>query len=97
MPGPVLLTGVTGFIAKRIALDLLNAGYYVRGSMRSLKRGDEVRAAVRPHLIDPEAIHRLSFVELDLTGDAGWRQALDGMEALVHTASPFPMAQPKDP
>ena len=31
----VVLTGVTGFIAKRIAFDLLEAGYSVRGTLRS--------------------------------------------------------------
>lgn len=96
MPQTVLLTGVTGFIAKRIALDLLNAGHTVRGSLRSAKRADEVRDAVRPHLTDPAALERLSFVELDLMRDEGWDAALDGVDALMHTASPFPMTQPKD-
>jgi dihydroflavonol-4-reductase len=44
----VVLTGITGFIAKRIALDLLEAGYAVRGSLRSMARADEVRDALRP-------------------------------------------------
>jgi dihydroflavonol-4-reductase len=96
MPHHVLLTGASGFIAKRIALDLLEAGHSVRGSLRSLERADEVRAAVRPHLTSPDALDRLSFVELDLTRDAGWDEAMAGMTALIHTASPFPMAPPKD-
>ncbi|MEL6798654.1 MAG: NAD-dependent epimerase/dehydratase family protein [Pseudomonadota bacterium] len=96
MPQTVLLTGVTGFIAKRIALDLLNAGHTVRGSLRSAARADEVRDALRPHLTDPTALNRLSFVELDLNSDTGWDAALQGTDALMHTASPFPMAQPKD-
>jgi dihydroflavonol-4-reductase len=96
MPHHVLLTGASGFIAKRITLDLLDAGHAVRGSLRSLKRADEVRAAVRPHLRDPDALDRLSFVELDLTRDQGWAEAMAGMTALIHTASPFPMAPPRD-
>jgi dihydroflavonol-4-reductase len=96
MPHHVLLTGASGFIAKRITLDLLDAGHTVRGSLRSLKRADEVRAAVRPHLRDPDALDRLSFVELDLTRDQGWAEAMAGMTALIHTASPFPMAPPRD-
>jgi dihydroflavonol-4-reductase len=96
MPHQVLLTGVSGFIAKRIALDLLEAGYAVRGSLRSLKRADEVRTAIRPHLTDPAALDRLSFVELDLTRDAGWGDAMLGITALIHTASPFPLAPPRD-
>lgn len=96
MPHHVLLTGASGFIAKRITLDLLDAGHTVRGSLRSLKRADEVRAAVRPHLRDPDALDRLSFVELDLMRDQGWAGAMAGMTALIHTASPFPMAPPRD-
>ena len=42
----VLLTGVTGFIAKHIALRLLNAGYNVRGTLRRLDRAAEVGADV---------------------------------------------------
>ncbi len=90
----VLLTGVTGFIAKRIALDLLNKGYVVKGSLRSANRADEVRSAIQPGLTESSAIGRLSFVELDLTSDDGWDAAMVGADAVIHTASPFPMTQP---
>ncbi len=92
----ILLTGVTGFIAKRIALDLLNKGYAVRGSLRGMGRADQVRAAVGPGLSDPAALDRLSFVELDLTKDDGWDAAMEGVDAVFHTASPFPMTQPEN-
>ena len=92
----VLLTGASGFIAKHIALKLLNAGYAVRGTVRKLDRADEVRDAVRPHLTDPAALDRLSFVTLDLERDAGWAEALAGVDVLMHTASPFPIAQPRN-
>lgn len=92
MTKTILLTGITGFIAKRIALDLLNGGYAVRGSLRSMKRAEEVRDAVRPHLDDPAAMERLEFVTLDLMDDAGWAEAMKGIEAVIHTASPFPGA-----
>ncbi|WP_333817383.1 SDR family oxidoreductase [Tabrizicola sp.] len=91
----VLLTGVSGFIAKHIALKLLNAGYAVRGTLRRMDRADEVRAALAPYLT--EHAGELSFVQADLESDAGWAEALAGVTALVHTASPFPLSQPKDP
>lgn len=96
MSKTVVLTGITGFIAKRITLDLLEARHSVRGSLRSMRRADEVRDAVRPHLSDPAALDRLSFVELDLTSDTGWADAMQGADVLMHTASPFPMQQPKN-
>lgn len=90
----VLLTGITGFIAKRIAADLLRAGHEVVGTLRNPARAQEVRQALALAPGDP-AEARLRFVELDLTRDAGWEAALAGCDALVHTASPFPMAPPR--
>lgn len=92
----ILLTGITGFIAKRIAVELLNAGYYVRGSMRSTKRVQEVNAAIAPHLDNADRLTKLSFCELDLTKDKGWSDAVRGVDAVIHTASPFPGSQPRD-
>ncbi|WP_128515831.1 SDR family oxidoreductase [Tabrizicola thermarum] len=95
MAETVLLTGVSGFIAKHIALKLLNAGYDVRGTLRRPDRADEVRAALVPYLT--EHAGELTFAQTDLESDAGWAEAMAGVSALVHTASPFPIAQPKDP
>ena len=85
----VLLTGITGFIAKRIAADLLSKGHHVCGSLRSPSREAEVRDA----LGNPE---NLSFVTLDLSDDAGWEEAMQGRDVLMHTASPFPLENPKN-
>lgn len=92
----VLLTGVTGFIAKRIALDLLNAGHHVTGTLRNARRANEVRDALRPHLSQSDRLEALDFVTLDLTEDAGWTEAAQGMDVLMHTASPFPGSNPKN-
>jgi dihydroflavonol-4-reductase len=91
----VLLTGCSGFIAKHVALRLLNAGYDVRGTVRRLDRGEEVRTALAPHL--GTGAGHLTFVQADLETDTGWAEAMTDVSALVHTASPFPIAQPKDP
>jgi dihydroflavonol-4-reductase len=93
----ILLTGISGFLGKHCAVKLLNAGYAVRGSIRRLDRVEEVRTAIRPYLSDQAALSRLTFVALDLTQDAGWGEALKDVTALMHTASPFPITQPKNP
>jgi dihydroflavonol-4-reductase len=93
----ILLTGISGFIARHVALRLLAAGHRVRGSLRDLARADEVRAALGPHLHDAAVLDtHLEFVALDLTKDAGWADAAEGVDALLHTASPFPLRQPRD-
>jgi len=43
---PVLVTGITGFIGMHCALALLEDGWRVRGTLRDLARGEEVRAAL---------------------------------------------------
>jgi len=94
MTDTILLTGISGFIAKHVAVKLLNAGYDVRGTVRRLDRAKEVQSAVAPHLT--AGAGALSFVQADLESDAGWADAMVGVVAVVHTASPFPIAQPKD-
>ena len=85
----VFLTGASGFIAKHILRELLEQGYQVRASIRSDKRKDELQG------LFPAAA--LEFATLDLTKDEGWQDALHGCDVLIHTASPFPLTEPKDP
>jgi len=98
MSRTVLLTGITGYIARHVAVRLLNAGFTVRGSLRDTARADEVREALMPRLADVADLDaRLGFVALDLARDDGWADAMAGIDTLVHTASPFPGGKPKHP
>ena len=93
----VLITGASGYIGKHTTLQLLNQGYEVRASVRKLMKSSEVIEAVRPHLLDSSNLQtRLTFVELDLEKDFGWDAALQDIDVLMHTASPFPLVSPKD-
>ncbi|MEO0542473.1 MAG: NAD-dependent epimerase/dehydratase family protein [Pseudomonadota bacterium] len=97
MSKTIVLTGITGFIAKHIVLKLLNEGYTVRGTLRASSRPEPVLAAIRPFLNSNVNLEeQLSFVELDLNKDEGWGEAMQSADVLLHTASPFPIAQPKD-
>jgi len=61
-----------------------------------MNRAEEVRRAVRPHLGDDFDLNSmLSFVELDLTRDEGWLEAVKTVDIVMHTASPFPIDLPK--
>jgi dihydroflavonol-4-reductase len=88
----VTVTGATGFIALHCVQQLLQAGYRVRGTLRSLGKDAAVRKALD---LDEEAGQRLSFVEADLMSDAGWPAAVEGATYVLHVASPLPIAPPK--
>jgi dihydroflavonol-4-reductase len=84
----VLVTGGAGFIAVHCILQLLNAGYRVRTTMRSLSREGAVRAMLKEGGVD--AGDRLTFIEADLASDKNWNEAVSGCTYVLHVASPTP-------
>ncbi len=91
----VLVTGGTGFLGGWCSTELLRRGYTVRTTIRDLRRADELRASIAAAGVD--APERLSIVAADLSADDGWAEAVAGCDYVLHVASPFPPAQPKDP
>lgn len=90
----VLVTGASGFIAGHIVLQLLDRGYRVRGSLRSMDRAESMRNVVESNGGD---VSRLEFCQADLTSDAGWKEAVADCSAVMHVASPIATTLPKDP
>ena len=84
----VLVTGGTGFIAQHCILALLNRGYRVRTTVRSLTREMEVRANLKRGGAEPG--ERLSFVTADLGMEQGWAEGAAGCAYVLHGASPTP-------
>ncbi|MBL8549620.1 MAG: aldehyde reductase [Hyphomonadaceae bacterium] len=93
MSETVLVTGGSGFIATHCIIQLLQSGRWVRASVRSLRRENEVRAMVAVGGAD--AADRLTFIEADLEDDLRWNVAAAGCDYVLHVASPFPPGVPK--
>ena len=87
MSGKILLTGISGWIAKHTAIELLNSGYEVLGTVRNKSLIEQTKETISKYA----SIDKLSFVELDLVKVDGWDEAAKGCKYIFHIASPFPM------
>ena len=88
----VLVTGISGYIGQYCGAELLNQGFEVVGTVRSLAKAEATRDAIGA--VAP--VDRLTFVEADLLSDHGWDEAMTGCTYVLHVASPFVLAEPKD-
>lgn len=89
MTGTALVTGGSGYIAGFLIRQLIDNGWTVHTTVRSLKREPEVRGWLN---VDNE---RLKFFAADLEHDAGWAESIAGCSHVAHVASPFPLEVPK--
>lgn len=91
MAGTALVTGGSGYIAGFLIRQLIENGWSVHTTVRSLTREPEVRGWLN---VDND---RLTFFAADLEHDAGWAEAIVGCSHVAHVASPFPLGVPKHP
>ena len=90
----VLVTGGTGFLGVHTILQLLQQGYQVKTTLRSLSKKDQIIKALEESGITD--FSHLSFIEADLTSDYNWDEAVKDCDYVLHVASPFPAQDPKD-
>jgi len=88
-PGPVLVTGGSGYIAGYVIRQLVAEGWQVHSTLRSLAREKPVRALLA---VDDT---KLRFFAADLQADAGWADAVAGCRHVLHLASPLPAGIPR--
>ncbi|TDO24188.1 SDR family oxidoreductase [Pedobacter duraquae] len=88
----VLVTGGTGFVGIHTILQLLEKGYEVNTTLRSLTKKETITAALTAGGITD--FTKLSFFEAELTADKGWEEAVKDCDYVLHIASPFPATQP---
>ncbi|KAI6098273.1 hypothetical protein EDD16DRAFT_1718721 [Pisolithus croceorrhizus] len=82
-PSKVLVSGANGYIAMWVIRDLLEHGYAVRGSVRSAQKGEYIRK----YFADYGDKLELVVVE-DITREGAFDEAVKGVDAIAHTASP---------
>ena len=83
-PAKVLVTGANGYLATWVVKKYLEAGYSVRGTVRSLSKST---------FLNDKFAHYGDRFELvvvdDITKDGAFDEAVKGVDAIAHTASPF--------
>ena len=89
----VLITGISGYIGQHCAIELIKNGYSVKGSVRNLKKIDEVTNGLNKQI---QTDDNLEFCQLDLLDDNGWEEAMQDCDFVLHVASPYITYQPKD-
>jgi len=90
----VLVTGGTGYVGSHCILQLLQKGYNVKTTLRSMKRKGEVLEMMKTAGVI--SLDKLTFIETDLTKDANWDEAVKGCKYVLHVASPIAATMPKD-
>jgi len=87
----VLITGITGFLGSQIANNLLNRGFKVKGTVRSLKNEEKLSPIYKlPNQ------QNLKLVEANLLDETCWDNIVSDVTYILHVASPFFLAVPKN-
>jgi len=85
MTQTVLITGASGFIAAHVIEAFLNAGFKVRGTVRSEATAKKVRDEHKSH---PAESLEFAIVP-DISAPGAFNEAVVGVDGVIHTASPF--------
>lgn len=89
----VLITGGSGFIATYCIIALLQDGYKVKATLRSLKKAELVKQMLKEGGL--QSVDDLSLEEADLANEASWEKAAEGCQYVIHIASPTPYTDAK--
>ena len=88
MQKTLLITGVNGYIGLHMAIEGLKRGFIVRGTVRSKKKADECKNCLK-HLVSRQQLANFEVVNANLTKPYSWDLAVQGCDAIFHTASPL--------
>lgn len=91
----VLVTGGTGFVATHVIVQLLQQGYQVNTTVRSVSSQTQLFETLKSAGIQVSQ-DNLQLIEADLLDDNNWLTAMRDCDFVLHVASPLPIGDPKN-
>jgi len=89
-----LVTGGTGYIASWVIKYLLEEGKTVHTTVRDKSNKEKLSHLTN---LDQELPGKLKIFEADLLDEGSFKEAMEGVENVIHMASPFKVSGIKDP
>ena len=84
----ILVTGGTSYIGKHCIAELLKKEYNVRTTIRDINKAESVTIDINRYL---KKDANIEFFETDLLKEKGWNKAIEGCDAIMHVAGPYPL------
>jgi len=91
----LLVTGVSGYVGLHMAVEGLQRGYIIRGTVRSDKKAVECRNYLKD-LVSKQQLAQFEVVTADLTKPDCWDTIIKGCDAIFHVASPLAASNRRD-
>ena len=90
----LLITGINGFLGSWVTKKALDSGKYrVRGTIRDHTNKDKIELLKEAF---GDQFDEIELVSANLLDNDSLAKAVEGCEYVLHVASPFPPASPKD-
>lgn len=89
----IAVTGATGYLGSWIVKKLLERGFTVNGSVRSLQKKEKYQHLLE---IEKECDGKLNLFEADLLKSDSFENGFENCDIVIHSASPFILDE-KDP
>ena len=84
MSEKVLLTGISGFVAKHVAIELLNSDYEVLGTVRNSNSVEQTKKTLEENKVSTE---KYSWAEIDTIEDLERAKKLECLQEPLNLSS----------
>lgn len=88
----ILVTGGTGYVSLHTIKQGLENGYRIRTTCRSESRKSLITSSLLSSGLSSDLVSSIDIRIADFLSDQGWKESLENVDIILHTATPFPLA-----